>query len=130
MTAQDMSSVKRSYIIGISVTMTLYVIGLFGSIYVIKMLAPPLWVRYALALAPSIPIGLSILVFLNYIKNLDEYMSAITLKTFVTATGLTLFFATLWGFMQNFADAPSVELWLTYPAFWFFYGISCLFIRQ
>lgn len=122
---------SKAYTKGLAFWMTLYVIGLFGSIMLIKTYALPDMAKYLLAFAPALPIGGTIMVFLRFIRDSDEYVRALHAERFIRTTGVLLFAACIWGFMQNFANAPAVELWWSYPAFWFIYGLmNCLPVRR
>lgn len=125
-----MSSPYTRYTIGLGITMALYVAILFASIWLIKTYAPTGPLLYLTAIAPALPIGGSILVFLRFIDDVDEYVRAITIRRFVTATGLTLFICTAWGFLSSNADVPAMPLYLVYAMFWALYGFSCAFVRQ
>lgn len=117
------TSAGKKYLITMAICMTFYIIGLFGSIYFIKWANPSVEIKYALAFAPALPIGFTILAVLKFMRDSDEYIRAYHVDKFVKATGLTLFLCTVWGFMENFADAPHVELWWVYPVFWGTFGL-------
>lgn len=123
-------SANTQYIIGISATMTLYVLALFGSILAIKNLHPAGVLLYGLAVLPALPIGGSIVVFLRYIEQVDEYVRGVTLKRFIVATGLTLFVCTAWGFLEENAGAHHFSLYLVYPMFWVFFGLASAIYRK
>lgn len=117
----------KIYTKSIILWMSLYAVGLFASVWFIKNFAPALPIKYALAFAPALPIGGSILAILRLMRDSDEYIRAIYADRFILTTGVLLFICTVWGFMQNFADAPKIELWLVYPIFWATFGfVSCL----
>ncbi|ESQ92001.1 membrane protein [Asticcacaulis sp. AC460] len=116
--------------IGMSFWMVLYAAALIGSILLIKSLQPTGPLLYVLAVAPALPIGGTIIVFLRYIDAVDEYVRAITTRRFVIATGLTLFLCTAWGFLENNAGAHEFSLYLVYPLFWGLYGATSIFVRQ
>ncbi|EGF89226.1 putative membrane protein [Asticcacaulis biprosthecium C19] len=124
------SSPNTQYAIGMSFWMALYVAALFGSIFLIKGLQPTGPLLYVLAVAPALPIGGTIVVFLRYIDAVDEYVRAVTTRRFVIATGLTLFLCTAWGFMEDNAGAPEFSLYLVYALFWGLYGLTSVFVRQ
>jgi hypothetical protein len=46
------------------------------------------------------------------------------------ATGITLSFATLWGFLDNFAAVPHFDMYLLFPMYWASMGIASAFIRM
>ncbi|WP_031236390.1 membrane protein [Asticcacaulis sp. AC460] len=124
------ASPNARYMIGMSFWMVLYAAALIGSILLIKSLQPTGPLLYVLAVAPALPIGGTIIVFLRYIDAVDEYVRAITTRRFVIATGLTLFLCTAWGFLENNAGAHEFSLYLVYPLFWGLYGATSIFVRQ
>lgn len=86
-----------------------YAIALSFSIYVIKHFNPSNVVKFILAFLTSLPIGGTILVFHKFIKNSDEFIRAQTAETFIKASGITLFIATLWGFMENYSAIAHMD---------------------
>jgi hypothetical protein len=121
------TSAGKTYSKSMALWMSLYVVGLFGSIWIIQTYNPALMVKYALALAPALPIGGSIVAIMRFMRDSDEYIRAVHAERFILTTGIVLFGCTVWGFMQNFADAPKIDLWIIYPVFWAIFGlISCL----
>ena len=115
--------VRRDYQKGILLYCGAYAVALFASIYAIKHFSPPIPVRILLALVTALPIGGTFLVLLKYIREVDEFLRAKTIKTFISATGLTFFLATLWGFLENYEVAQHLEFWLIYPVFWACVGL-------
>ncbi len=123
-------SPNARYVIGLSVTMALYVAALFASILLIRAqhpVGPYLWF---LAVLPALPIGGTIIVFLRYIDEVDEYVRGVVLKRFIAATGLTLFICTAWGFLEENAGLHHFSLYLVYPLFWMMFGLSSAVYRK
>jgi hypothetical protein len=123
-------SINAKYTLGIGLWMTLYVVILIGSISLIKHHHPTGLLLYVLAIAPALPIGGTILVFQRHLDKLDEYVRGVLTKRFVTATGLTLFLCTAWGFLENGANVHHFSLYLVYPLFWMCFGVASLFYRK
>lgn len=126
----NLKSPTAQYSIWFGVWMTLYVVALVGSILFIQSHNPTGGLLYAMAALPALPIGGTILVFMNYIDKVDEYLRAVLIKRFVYATGLTLFICTAWGFLESNANAHHFSLYLVYPLFWGLYGLTCAAVRQ
>jgi hypothetical protein len=126
----NLKSPAARYSFGMAIWMVLYVAALFGSILLIKAQNPTGPLLYGLAVLPALPIGGTILTFLDYIKRVDEYMRAMLVKRFIIATGLTLFLCTAWGFMEENAGAHHFSLYLVYPLFWALFGLTSLIMRQ
>jgi|APTNR8051073442_1049403.scaffolds.fasta_scaffold04273_7 hypothetical protein len=115
--------VHRNYTRGIVVYALAYALLLFASIYLIRQFTPADYVRIGLAIVTSLPIGGTILVFLEYIRNCDEFLRAQTTETFIKATGITFFFTTVWGFAENFTGTRLIEFYMVYPIFWACFGL-------
>ncbi len=123
-------SVNAKYTIGMLVSMTAYVLILMGSIWAITHQHPTGPWLDALAIAPALPIGATIVVFHRYIDQVDEYIRAVVVKRFVTATGLTLFICTAVGFLENGADLKIMPLYLVYPCFWAMFALASIIHRK
>ncbi|MDC7683390.1 hypothetical protein PQU92_08895 [Asticcacaulis sp. BYS171W] len=130
MTQINFKSHSARYTLSILGWMTLYVILLLIVGFYARAHPEPTPLLYTLAVLPSLPVGMTIWCVLRFMSKTDEYMRAILTERFVTATGLTLFLCTAWGFLINYAQVQSPPLYMVYPMFWIFYGISCAFIRS
>lgn len=120
----------REYRIGLTLWISAYAALLTLSIYLIRGYSPQGALLYAVAAAPSLPIGGTIWQMLRYLDRCDEYVRAIMMRRFVLATGATLFICTFWGFLESNAGVPHVELYLVYPLFWGCFGLISGFVRQ
>ncbi len=123
-------SVNARYVVGLSLSMALYVAALFGSIFLIQSQHPTGPWLWFLAVLPALPIGGTIVVFLRYIDAVDEYVRGVVIKRFVAATGLTLFLCTAWGFLEDNAGLHHFSLYLVYPLFWMMFGLASAFYRK
>ncbi len=123
-------SVNTQYVVGISVCMALYVAALFGSILLIRDQHPAGPLLWFIAVLPALPIGGTIVVFLRYIEQVDEYVRGVVLKRFIVATGLTLFLCTAWGFLEDNAGLHHFSLYLVYPLFWMMFALASAIYRK
>jgi hypothetical protein len=123
-----MTKPGREYSVSLVIWMMIYValIALATWTRSTGAFSPPL--LYLVALSPALPIGGVILALMRFIERSDEYVRALTTRRFILATGLTMFLCTAWGFLESFADAPSVPLWSVFPAFWALYGAACVVV--
>lgn len=123
-------SANARYTIGVLVTMSLYVAILVASLWAIRQQHPTgLWLDI-LSIAPALPIGGTIVVFHRYIAEVDEYVRAVVVKRFITATGATLFLTTAIGFLENGTDKTIMPLYLVYPLFWMGFAAASLLHRK
>jgi hypothetical protein len=123
-------SANARYTIGILVTMSLYAAILAASLWAIRTQHPTgLWLDL-LAIAPALPVGGAIVVFHRYIAEVDEYVRAVVVKRFVTATGATLFICTAIGFLENGTGKTLMPLYLVYPTFWVCFAAACAIHRK
>ena len=123
-------SANTRYLIGVSVTMSLYVLILMASLWTIRHQHPAgLWLDI-LSVAPALPIGGTIVVFHRYIAEVDEYVRAVVVKRFITATGAMLFLTTAIGFLENGTGKTIMSLYLVYPLFWICFGAASLLHRK
>ena len=120
---------ERRYMTGFTISM---------SVYVVLVVGVPLWIRkigiegpalYLLALLPSLPLIYSIYVMGRFLQEMDEYQRAIQTRRMLAGLGATLAVCSVWGFLELFADAPRLDLFLVYPMFCMFWGLSCIFVR-
>ncbi len=123
-------SANTQYALGFSVCMILYVVALFASLGLITIKHPTGALLYATAVLPALPIGGTIIVFLRYIDQVDEYVRGVMLKRFIVATGLTLFICTAWGFIEENASGHHFSLYLVYPLFWMMFALSSSIYRK
>jgi hypothetical protein len=85
---------------------------------------------YAVAVLPALPV-LWLLVemgrFLAVEK--DEFQRNILVQCVLGGTGGTLATTTIWGYLEDFAHAPHLDLIWVYPIFWLFVVASYPLVR-
>jgi hypothetical protein len=125
-----MSNNHVKYALGLLSWMAIYAVGVFTVPDIIQTahLTGPL--GYAAAASQAVPVAGAIWVFLRYMDTLDEYLRPLMTKRFVTATGLTLFICTAWGFLEQYMAAPHMPLYLVYPLLWGMFAITTVFYRS
>ena len=108
------------------------------SVYVALIVGVPTWIRmldvegpalYALAVLPSLPLIYAIYVIGRFLQEMDEYEQTIQIRRMLDGLAATLAVCSAWEFLEVFADAPRLNLFLVYPMFCVFWGLSCIFIR-
>ncbi len=123
-------SANARYTIGVLATMSLYVAILMGSLWAIRTQHPTgLWLDI-LSIAPALPVGGTIIVLHRYIAEVDEYVRAVVVKRFITATGAMLFLTTAIGFLENGTGKTFMDLYLVYPLFWMCFAAASLIHRK
>lgn len=85
---------------------------------------------YLVAALPAAPVAGMMMAVLKHMNSADEFVRALLAKRFVIAAGLTFVGCAVWGFLESFARAPHVELWLVFPAFWAAFGLVTPFVRS
>ncbi len=85
---------------------------------------------YAVAVLPALPI-LWLLVemgrFLAAEK--DEFQRNLLVQSLLGGIGGTLATTTIWGYLEDFARAPHLDLVYVYPIFWLFVVVSYPVVR-
>jgi hypothetical protein len=111
-------------------TMPFYVGFLLGAIYILKHYHPGRVATVLLSILPSLPIIAIIVIVGLYIKEeTDEFQRAVYLQALLWTTGITLAVASVWGFLEMFANLPHVPTFYTFPAYWFLFGICYPLVR-
>jgi hypothetical protein len=120
---------KRRYVRSFWASISVYV----GLVFAVPLLlrqyeiaGPLLWL---LAVLPALPLFFVIYVMGRYLIETDEYERMIQTRRMLAASGAMLAVCTVYGFAETFARAPRLELFLVFPMFCFFWGLSCFFIR-
>jgi hypothetical protein len=128
MTDAPMTKPSREYALTVSLWLAIYValIAFATWAHNTGAFAPP--VSYLVAMSPALPIGGVIVAMMRFIDRSDEYVRAVTIRRFLVATGLTLFFCSAWGFLESFAGALHLPLWSVFPGFWALYGAACIVV--
>lgn len=84
---------------------------------------------YLIAALPAVPVAGMMLSVLRHMNSADEFVRALLAKRFVVAAGLTFVGCAFWGFLESFARAPHIELWLVFPAFWAAFALVTPFVK-
>jgi hypothetical protein len=122
---------ERRYLPRMAIAMGFYMAALYAALHVLRhqTVSDPL--RYALAIAPAIPILGAITVMGLYLKEeADEFKRAIVIEAMLWGLGVTLVVTTIWGFLENLAGAPGFDLYLVFPLFCTAMGLAAPFVRR
>ncbi len=88
-------------------------------------------VVYLLAVLPALPlVGSLAIVGLYIAEESDEFERSILVQSMLWGLGGALAVSTIWGSLEDFANAPHLSAFYVYVFFWIFMGISQPFIRR
>src|SRR5580658_2096185 len=60
----------------------------------------------------------------------DEFQRNLLVQSLLGGIGGTLAVTTVWGYMEDFARAPRLDLIYIYPIFWLFVGLAMPVVRR
>jgi hypothetical protein len=125
------SKARRRYISRLLPTMVLYILFLFIAQWTFHHLHPTGIVAYLLAVLPALPlVGSLAIVGLYVAEESDEFERAIIVQSMLWGLGGALSVGTVWGCLEDFANAPHISIFYVYVFFWIFMGLSQPFIRM
>ncbi|HEY6413906.1 MAG TPA: hypothetical protein VIX42_09470 [Edaphobacter sp.] len=125
-----LSKAGRRYIYRLFPTMVVYIVFLFVAQSTFHHLHPTGLLVYLLAALPALPlIGSIAIVGLYIAEESDEFERSIIVQSMLWGLGGALSISTIWGFLEDFANAPHVSTFYVYLFFWIFMGISQPIIR-
>ena len=120
---------RRRYLVaqtGLAVAFALVTVG--ASALIARAEGPQRWL---LAAAPVVVLILWAWEFYRVVRDDDEMMQALYLRTAAISGMLVLFGATTWGLVERLLGAPSFPGFLLLPAFALLYGlVSALLSRR
>jgi hypothetical protein len=80
---------------------------------------------YPVAVLPALPILWVLIETGRYLaEEKDEFVRNLMVQCLLGGIGGTLAVTTVWGYMEDFARAPRLDLIWVYPIFWLFVGIA------
>lgn len=125
---QDMTPAGKSYL-----TRTLAFMGGYAALNVAAILgvfeALPAAAGWLLALAVAAPVAGQIWATLTFMRDSDEFVSALLARQFIMASGIAMALFSAWGFAESYASAPHVPGWAIYPLFWAAFGVVSGFVK-
>ena len=121
----------RRYIYRLAPTMAIYLIFLFIAQWTFHHIHPTGLVVYFLAVLPALPLIASLAIVGLYIaEEPDEFERSIIVQSMLWGLGGALSASTIWGSLEDFANAPHISTFYVFLFFWIFMGISQPFIRM
>ncbi|MDR3752888.1 MAG: hypothetical protein P4K78_03495, partial [Terracidiphilus sp.] len=119
------SPVQRRLLVRCMVATILTVVFAFVAAGVFRLFHPHGVVAYLVAILPALPIvGLLIALGIYLTEEKDEFQRRLQVEYLLWGIGGTLSVTTVWGYLEDFARAPRLDLIWIYPIFWLFVGIA------
>jgi hypothetical protein len=113
-----MSPANRRYLTRFIPTMLAYVVIILGVGWVFENDPPQGNIKYLIAALPALPIvGVIIIIGRYLVEETDEFMRMRHVLALLFAMGITLSLCTIWGFLENYADAPHINAFFAFPLF-------------
>ena len=120
---------QRRYFRRFAVAMLLYVLLLVPAVWGFVHYRPTGVLAYLLAVLPALPIlGMLAVVGLYLAEEKDEFVRNMQIQSLLGGIGGTLAVVSVWGFLENFTNVRHLDLFLVYPLFWVFVGISTVVV--
>lgn len=120
----------RRYTNRFLIAMGFYCAFLVTAVWAFKHSHPAGPLAYLLAVLPSIPIVATIVIVGVYLaEEKDEFVRNLFIQAAVWGIGATLTVTSVWGFLELFVPVTHLDLYLVFPMFWFFVGISSGLLR-
>ena len=121
---------SRSYNYRLLPTMLVYVLFTFIAQWSFHHLHPTGIMVYLLAILPAVPLVGSIAIVGLYIaEESDEFQRSILIKSMLWGFGVALAIGSVWGSLEQFANAPHRSAFYAYLSFWIVNAISGVIIR-
>jgi hypothetical protein len=122
---------QRRYVIRMWVAAGFCIVFAFVSATVFRHLHPTGIPAYLVAVLPALPIvGAIVGTGLYLAEETDEFQRNLLVQALLGGIGGTLAVVTVWGYLEDFAKTPRLDLILVYAMFWGFAGISYGVVRQ
>lgn len=124
------SPTERLYVIRMWIMAALCVLFSLMAALVFHHIHPHGVIAYMVAVLPALPImGALFYTGVYLAEEKDEFQRNLLVQSLLGGTGGILAATTAWGYMEDFAHAPHLDLVYIYPLFWLFAGISYGFAR-
>ena len=120
---------QKRFFVRSAIAMLLYIALLVPTILAFVRYRPAGVLAYTLAILPALPIlAMLVVVGLYLAEEKDEFIRNLQIQSLLGGIAGTLALVSVWGFLENFTKVPRLDLFLVYPIFWGFVGISTAFV--
>ena len=124
---------RRRYLREFLPPMLAYALVVIGSVWLLRRINGPDWLRALVALAPVLPIGLALRAIARHIRNIDELQQRIELEAVSIATALVSLGYLAGGFLQLAkvidVEAGDAMIWV-FPLVCFAYGVVKIVVAR
>jgi amino acid transporter len=103
----------KRYKIQVAITMGAYCAILIASVDALNRFYPLGLLRYALILAPLVPVALLVPAVVRYFRESDELERRIVTEAFAIGAAVTAMLSVTYGFLEN-AGLPHLSAWWTW----------------
>ena len=124
------SPTERRYVIRMWIMAALCVLFSVVAALVFRLSHPHGVVAYLVAVLPALHImGVLAYTGVYLAEEKDEFQRNLLVQSLLGGTGGILTVTTAWGYLEDFAHAPHMDLVYVYALFWVFAGISYGLVR-
>ncbi|WP_260702953.1 hypothetical protein [Edaphobacter flagellatus] len=125
-----MSRATRRYLVRLVFAMVINIAFVFFTRWAFQHLHPTGVMVYLLAMLPVLPmVGSLAIVGLYIAEETDEFERSIVIKSVLWGLGGALAVSTIFGALEDFAQAPHLSPFFSYLFFWIFMAVSGVVIR-
>jgi hypothetical protein len=119
----------RRYYLRFGIAMGLYAVALAAAIELLRVVPAGSPGRYGLAVAPALPlVGVIVAIGRYLVEEADEFRRMLLVQSMLCGLAAILTITTVWGFLELFAGAPRLQLFLVFPIFCAGMGVSQPFL--
>ncbi|HXC94728.1 MAG TPA: hypothetical protein VNU92_03460 [Edaphobacter sp.] len=124
------SKAGRRYLYRLIPMSVVYVAVVYLSKWSFRHFHPTGLVVYLLAILPALPmVGSLAIVGLYVAEETDEFERSILVRSILWGLAAALAISSIWGTLEDFAQAPHLSSFLSYLSFWIVMAISGVIIR-
>jgi len=107
------------------VTMSLYIVVLFGAISIVKHTHPHGWLLYTIAVLPALPILAMMGALGVYLQEeKDEYIRLITMRSLLVGTAVLLAVLVVNDFLRSISGAAALPEFTSWVVFFLVFGVA------
>jgi hypothetical protein len=130
MFCSNLNPAERRYVVRMWIAAALCVLFSAVAAVVFRHSHPHGVISYLVAVLPALPIiGALVYTGVYLAEEKDEFQRNLLVQSLLGGTGGILAATTAWGYMEDFAHAPHMDLIWVYPLFWLCAGVSYGLIR-